>query len=420
MDAAVADPFVGLGVALGIGLLLGIERGWKQRRQRAGTRVAGVRTFGLLGLVGGLLGLLATGPAPGLAIAASVGVIALIVVGYHGGLDRAATNRSMTGAAVAIATLCLGALAVLGNFRVAIVSAAAIMALLTSRTRIHAWVRSLDDTDIRATAQFAVIALVVLPLLPDRSFGPFEAINLRNLWLVVVFVTGLSFAGYWASKRLGPARGTLAAATIAATFSSTAVTAELSRRLRSATGVEAVLRAGIASATAVMLVRVLLLTALLTPRAFGHFATIVGPAAVIAAGLALWTARRADITDCAPLPLRNPVALGRALGFAAMVGLIVLVSKWAIAEYGSRGLTTLLALTGLYDVDSAIIMAGSLAPGSAPTETLGTVLAVPILVNTVLKGTIVVVLAGGKPGLRAAIPLGLSALALVAGLVAAL
>ena len=416
MEGAARSVFVGLGLALGLGLLIGIERGWTQREQPPRTRVAGVRTFGLLGLSGGLLALMMAGPTLWLAISAGTGVIALIVIGYYGGQSAAVADRSMTGATAAIVTFCLGALAVVGYPRVAIVTAGAVMALLTSRTRFHAWVRSLDDTDIKATAQFAVISLVVLPLLPDTSFGPFGAINLRNLWLVVVFVTGLSFAGYWASKRLGAARGTLAAATIGATYSSTAITAELARRLRSSFEDAAVLRAGIASATAVMLLRVLLLTAILVPQGFAAFAVIVTPAALIAAAIAIWGAIRLPHDDGAPLPASNPFALGPAIGFAVMVGAIVLASKWAIAQFGDNGLTTLLALTGLYDVDSAIITVGNLDPGMITATRGGLILAVPILVNTVLKGIVVVVLAGPKHALGAAIPLVLTAVVLGAGL----
>ncbi len=416
MDGSVPTVFVGLGVALGLGLLIGIERGWTQREQRAGARVAGVRTFGLLGLLGGLLGLVGSGSTPWLAVTGAIGAVALIVIGYRSGLAASNPDRSMTSATGAIITLCLGVLSAQGQLRVAIVTAGVVVALLTGRERLHAWVRSLDETDINATAQFALLALVVLPLLPDTSFGPFGAINLRALWLVVVFVAGLSFAGYWASKRLGTARGTLAAATIGATYSSTAITAELSRRLRTTTDDKAVLRAGIAAATAVMLMRVLVLTAILVPQGFVSFARIVAPAALIAGIIAIRGAMRMQRSETEPLPASNPFALGPAIGFAAMVGIIVLASKWAIGRFGDNGLATLMALTGLYDVDSAIITVGNLESGIISAFRSGLILAVPILVNTILKGVIVVVLAGPKRGLGAAIPLALTAIILGAGL----
>lgn len=415
--ADATEPLINVGIALGIGLLIGIERGWTQRDHAAGSRVAGVRTFGLLGLAGGLIGLLTTGAALWVAVVASAGIISLVILGYRHRLASNPAERSMTGSLVAILTIMLGTLATLELTRVAIVSTGAVLALLTSRTRLHRWLRTLDDTDIRAAAQFAVIAMVVFPLLPNENFGPYAAFNPRNLWLVVVFVTGISFVGYLASKRLGNARGTFAASAIGATYSSTAVTAELSRRLRHADANVPVLRASIAAATVAMLLRVLVLTAILVPDGFVAFAVIVAPAALIAAILALWNAKRMDADGSAPLPTTNPFAVGPAIGFAAMVGIIVLASKWAIAQFGDYGLTTLVALTGLYDVDSAIITVGNLSPGSISGARSGYVLAIPILVNSALKAVIVLVLGGSGQGLRAAIPLALTAIALATGLV---
>jgi uncharacterized membrane protein (DUF4010 family) len=417
MADATTASLVNLGIALGIGLLIGIERGWTQRDQAAGTRVAGVRTFGLLGLAGGLIGLLATGPAFWLGVAAMAGIAALVVVSYCHDAASDPAGLSMTGALVAIMTVMLGIAAALGFTRAAIISAGATLALLTSRVRLHRWLATLDDTDIHATAQFAVIAMVILPLLPNGNFGPYAAFNPRNLWLVVVFVTGISFAGYLASKRLGSARGTLAASAIGATYSSTALTAELSRRLRKGDANVAILQASIAAATVAMLLRVLVLTAILVPGGFIAFATIVAPAAMIALFIALWRARQLGVDDGTPLPATNPFSVGPAIGFAVMVGVIVLASKWAIARFGDNGLTTLLALTGLYDVDSAIITVGNLEIGSISGARSGFVLAIPILVNSVFKAIIVFVLAGPKRGLPAAVPLVLSALVLAAGLI---
>lgn len=284
---------------------------------------------------------------------------------------------------------------------------------------MHAWLRSLDDTDMRATAQFILVALVIFPLLPNNSFGPYGALNLHDLWLVVLFVTGISFAGYWASKRMGAARGTLVAATIGATYSSTAITAELARRLRKPDSNVSVLTAGIAAATSVMLIRVLVLCAILTPAGFATFAQIVAPAALAATAIAIVSAVRAEQTVGAPLPETNPFALWPAIGFAVTVAVVVIVSKWASERYGDAGLTVLLGLTGLYDVDSAIIAVSNLEGGTLSAGQSGLALAVAILANTFVKGMIVIVFAGPKMGIRAAMPLGLSAAILAIGYVIA-
>lgn len=409
-----AQKIVALGVSLGIGLLIGIERGWAQRDRAPGERAAGIRTFALLGLSGGVLGVLASGPAAGMAIVAAVAFIALPVIAYRDTLSHAGDSHSVTNAVAAILTLCLGMLATTGFESAAVICAAATMALLASRERLHGWLRLVDEKDIKAAAQFAIIALVVLPLLPDTEFGPYGAFNPRKLWMVVVFVTGLSFAGYWASKRLGATRGTLAAVAIGASYSSTAITAELAQRLRRATENATVLRAGIAVATAVMLVRVLLLATILAPHAALVFASLVAPAALVASGWAAAAVYRADKANCAPIATQNPFALLPAIGFAVLVGVVLLASKWAIARYGDDGFSTLLALTGLYDVDAAIITAGTVDPGAISPNVAGRALAITILVNTLLKGTIVLVLGGIERGARAAAPLAASA-ALLSG-----
>src|SRR3546814_1756240 len=189
---------------------------------------------------------------------------------------------------------------------------------------------------MHAAARYAVIALIVLPLLPDQAYGPYAAWNPRQLWRVVVLVTGLACAGYVAGKRLGAARGTLAAAAIAATVSSTAVISELSRRLRNPEEDAAVLKAGIAAASGVMFLRVLLLTAILATSAFPIFALVIAPAALVAVLWAVPLALRAQGNAGTALPVRNPFEVLPALGFSAVVAVLVLESRRAIARLGDR------------------------------------------------------------------------------------
>ena len=418
MDGDVPAQLPELAIALAIGLLIGIQRGWVQRDAVAGRRVAGVRTYGLLCLSGGLLVPVSL-VQPAFAIVASVALCSLIALGYlRTSVDP--DGRSVTDAVASVATLFLGALAVGGETRIAVIAAGVIIVLLAARNPLHSWLRSLDDTEIRASAQFVLVALVVWPLLPDRGLGPYDALNPREIWLVVIFVMGVSFAGYWAGKRYGTTRGTLLAAAIGATYSSTAVTAELSRRLRSTEGNAPVLCAGIAAATAIMLARVLILCAILAPLSFLTFARIVAPAAIVAAAIALWSSRKVIDDHQTALPTANPFALGPAIGFAVLVAIIILVSKWAIARFGNSGLTVLLGLTGLYDVDSAIIIVSNLSPTGGVQAQVATGLALAILVNTVLKSAVVIVLAGPGRGKKAVRPLAVSAAILAAGFVFAL
>ncbi|ESQ93043.1 membrane protein [Asticcacaulis sp. AC460] len=409
-------PFQGLVLALGLGLLIGVERGWSRRDDPAGARVAGIRTFGLLGLTGGIAGhLMAKAPFAGLVLVATTALALVVGYGRH---SKASGNVSITSTTAGIVTLAIGVSAGMGEMVLAAVAAALMTVLLSSRRQLHDWLRGLSEAEVRAIARFAVISLAVLPLLPDTDFGPFGAWNARHIWMVVVLVSGLSFAGYMAAKLLGPSRGILATAAAGAVVSSTAVTVALSSRIRQQEGREGVLIAGIAIASAVMFLRVLILTALLAPFALPALAVMVVPAAltgVICAGWLIWRTRTGQVETPANLEVRNPFDLWPALFLAALVAVLSLAARWLMAEIGEAGLAAALAVSGMVDVDAAIITMGGLPDHALPGVTAGLILAMPVMLNTLVKTGVAVVAAGGKAGWRAAAPLFLSLAAGLAG-----
>ena len=408
---------VGLLAAVGIGLLIGLERGWRQRDEHAGGRIAGIRTYALLALGGALSGLLALNVSIWFGLIGVTGMVVAVLLAHRARLAEADDNVSATNVVVSILTVLLGLAMTTGFLREAIVAGGVMTLILAMREQLHGWLRTLSAEDVRAVAIYGAITLVVLPLLPDKNIGPYAALNPRNLWLVVVFVTGLSFAGYWAAKRVGDAQGTIIAAAIGATYSSTAVTAELSRRLRSGQEDPLPLRAGIAAATAMMPIRVSVLVAVLLPSVMLPFLAMVGPAisvALLFAVLLYWRARGGS--SKAMTARRNPFDIWPAVGFAALVGVIVILSRWTIDQYGGRGLSILIGLTGLYDVDAAIVTASNLPKGLLDTSSLAALLALPILVNSALKAVLVPVLGGVREGARAAIPLIASAILIAIGI----
>ena len=408
---------VGLLAAVGIGLLIGLERGWRQRDEHAGGRIAGIRTYALLALGGALSGLLALNVSIWFGLIGVTGMVVAVLLAHRARLAEADDNVSATNVVVSILTVLLGLAMTTGFLREAIVAGGVMTLILSMREQLHGWLRTLSSEDVRAVAIYGAITLVVLPLLPDKNIGPYAALNPRNLWLVVVFVTGLSFAGYWAAKRVGDAQGTIIAAAIGATYSSTAVTAELSRRLRSGQEDPLPLRAGIAAATAMMPIRVSVLVAVLLPSVMLPFLAMVGPAIAVAllfAVLLYWRARGGS--SKAMTARRNPFDIWPAVGFAALVGVIVILSRWTIDQYGGRGLSILIGLTGLYDVDAAIVTASNLPKGLLDTSSLAALLALPILVNSALKAVLVPVLGGVREGARAAIPLIASAILIAIGI----
>jgi uncharacterized membrane protein (DUF4010 family) len=398
MDLTAFDPlreFGGVALALALGLLIGVQRGWASRDAAPGSRFAGLRTFGLLGLAGGLGGYLQS-RAEGLALVLLAAVAALVVAGYWRTSQRSGPV-SGTGSLVGLLALACGFLAATGQQVLATAATGSMVLLLAMRNQLHRWIARLDEAEMLAIARFALIALVILPLLPDRAYGPFDAWNPRHLWLVVVLVSGFSFAGYIAGKLLGPARGTIATAAAGAIVSSTAVTAALANRMREADGPVPVLSAGVAAASAVMFARVMVLTALLAPFALPTLAKVAVPALLVSLGFAawqLWRARGAALAGAATMTVKNPFDIGPALLLMALVMVLTWAARWVLHRYGDAGLATVLALSGMVDVDSAIITMGSLPKGTLAPHMAGLVLVPPILLNTLVKAGAAVSIAG--------------------------
>jgi uncharacterized membrane protein (DUF4010 family) len=368
-----AQEAVRVGAGLAIGALVGLERGFKLREQQEGRRVAGVRTFTLMGLASGVAGLLAaTQPiAAGVIVAAMLGYLAIAYA------PRLRAKGDATSPIAAAATIALAFLAGTGIIGLALAGAAVIVLVLAMKDEVHEFVDRLDEKDIHALARYAIIALAVLPFLPDEPMGPYGAWTPSKLWWVVILVTGFSFAGYVANRLFGARHGTIATALIGGAYSSTAVTQSLAQRLGSGEGGGAE-PAGIALASAVMYLRVIVLVAILANRILIPFVTLLAPALVVAWAAGWWLYRKAERSD-SPAPPGNPIALVPALGFLAFVAIAAVVARWAQGAFGEQGIAILLFLMGSMDVDASIVTAGGLPP-----EAIG-----PALAAIAIGGTII-------------------------------
>ncbi|WP_082748537.1 MgtC/SapB family protein [Sphingobium sp. TKS] len=396
----------GIALALGLGLLIGVQRGWTLRREPAGSRFAGIRTFGLLGLAGGVAGALRS-IEPGVAIILVAAAAMLVLMGYAQAAWRGGPV-SGTASLAGLLTLGCGFLASSQHERLATIVAVIMTFVLALRSQLHGWIERLSEVEVRAIARFALISLAILPLLPDRAFGPYGAWNPQQLWMVVVLVSGFSFAGYMASKRLGASRGTLATAAAGAMVSSTAVTAALATRLRDPAENGPILMAGITVASVIMLARVLVLVGVLAPFALPALAVLVAPAMLVSALATVWLLRaaaRLPSRSSQEVPVRNPFNLAPALGLMALVMVLSLASRWVLDRFGDAGLATILALSGMVDVDSAIITMGGLPKGVLEGPTAGLVLATPVMLNTLVKAGATISLAGRQRGSSAALSL---------------
>jgi uncharacterized membrane protein (DUF4010 family) len=396
------------------GLLIGIERGWRQRDEAEGTRVAGVRTFTLIGGSGGLIAVIANLVSGLVAAVVATGIVVALAAAF---LRRPANpeQRDATTMVAAFGVLLLGILAGAGQPALAVAGAALATLVLATRKQSHRLVGALNEEEVQSLARFAVIAGAVLPFLPNENLGPYGAWNPFELWLVVVFIIGFSLAGYVANRLFGEKKGTIATALIGGAYSSTAVTAALASRLRD--GEDGPLSTGIALASAVMYVRVVILTAILAPSTALPLAILMAPAAIvawIAAGIA-WHFDSAEAAGKQPAP-GKPFHLLPAVAFLVLTAGAALLVRWAQAEIGQAAGAWSLFIAGSFNVDSAIITLTGLPPDAIAPRLAALALAGTTVVNMAFKIGVAVGNAGWRQGRNAALALLASEIVLAATL----
>ncbi len=405
-----AQDAIRAGSGLAIGILVGLERGFKLRGQPEGTRVAGVRTFSLLGLAGGIAGLIAA-KQPIAAGAIVVAMLGYLAIAYA---PKLKAKGDATSPIAAAATIAAAFLAGTGAIGLALASGAIIVLILALRDEFHGFIDRLDEKDVKALARYAVIALAVLPFLPDENFGPYDAWNAQKLWWVVILVTGFSFVGYVANRVFGAKHGTIATALIGGVYSSTAVTQSLAQRLGSS-GNGGAEPAGIALASAVMYLRVALLVAVLATRLTVPFLIVIAPATIVAWLAGWWLYRQAPHQE-GPAPPGNPIAMLPALTFLLFLAVAAVAARWAESRFGEEGIAVLLLIMGSLDVDAAIVTAGNLPPAAIGAELAALALGGTILANMAVKLVVTLAYARGKAA-SAALALLASMVALAASLV---
>lgn len=405
-----------LAVALGIGVIVGFERGWETRAQHGGERLAGIRTFSLAGLFGGVLGALSVSAGTGVLAAGTLALGALVAGGYVL-TTRRTHDFGMTTELALLLTFALGALATLGKPFEAAAAAIGAALLLGLKPEFHRTIERLERAELLATLQLAAIAAVLVPLLPARDLGPFQAINPRVVGMLVLLIAGLSYLGYFAVRLLGPKAGTLVTALLGGLSSSTAVTLAYARRAREHTGSARLLAAGIALAAAIMAprlaVEIAAVNASLLAALWPTFAALT---AVCALGAV--AAARAAGPQSAPVELSNPLQLRAALAFGALLCALLVAIAGLKQTLGDAGVYAMSALAALIDVDSVgLALARGAAHGDVEPGTAARAIAVAVLVNTAGKAVLAAAL-GGAALRRSATPLLLAALG--AGTAAAL
>src|SRR6185437_6218893 len=275
-------------LSFGIGLLIGLERGWHTRRARPGSRTAGVRTFAISGLVGGVIGALARTSDGVLSIASSI-LIGSSLLAYSGVIafftrdeNRATGTFSATTTIAALLTFVLGMYALLGDVRVAAAAAVVTAGILIVREGLHDWVARITLREFESGLILLAMSFIALPMLPDRVLGPLGGVNIRTVWIIAIVLALVSFVGYVSVKLFGERRGTLLAAAAGGLISSTAVTLANARRVASGEGSARILAPAAVLATAVSFVRVAVLVSILAPA----LSILVGAASLAGACVA--------------------------------------------------------------------------------------------------------------------------------------
>jgi len=380
-----APSLFGLAASLVGGLVIGLERGWSQRVVEEGQRVAGLRTFTLIGLVGGILGLIGGD----LALAAGLlGLGALLGLGYL--TSHLPRDHGITTEIAALATLLLGALATRGQPEVAVGLAVVVAALLEAKAPLHRFLRKLVEGELVAGLKLAVLAAVVLPILPNVDFGPGKLLNPRSLGAIVVALAAVSYLGYWLLKLFGARVGPLLFGLAGGLVSSTALTLSAARISRRDPRLAKPLAVSAAVANAVMLVRIVGIAGVLAPdlalRLLPAFVAAIA-ASVAAIAVLSWRSAGEGLPDDIAGHIEAPVPIGESVLMALLVTGVAAAAGLAREAFADQGIVAVAAIAGLADVDAITITASRLAAseGAAILMTAGLAVGTAAAVNLAAK-----------------------------------
>lgn len=404
------DHFVGLGVALLLGMLIGLERGWKKREAEEGSRVAGIRTYALIGLFGGAWALVGELFGP---LVLGFGVLAITIIlatAYWVSTGRE-HDLGVTGIVAALLAFVFGALAASGLIAPAAAGAVVTVLVLGYKPQLHGWLSQLEHDELFAAFKLLVITVVVLPILPDQGYGPYQALNPFRIWWMVIVIAGISFVGYIAVRYAGPRRGLAFTGLVGGLASSTAVTLNFARICRTSRhpAMPDALAGGALFSCATMFPRIWIIVLIVDPSLAMEIWPPLLVTTVLAYAIAalLWRRTRAfEISRESSPALYNPLALNAALLFGLMLAAILLLSRLLQHGFGEFGLYTLAATAGLADVAAISLTVGELHQfGDIASRVAIIALVTAAVVNTLVKIALAGFIGGWHMGLRLGVPL---------------
>ena len=395
-----APLFLHLGIALGLGLLVGL-----QRERKAGD-IAGFRTFPLVTLAGALCGLLAL-HFGGLVLAgALVALAVLVLVGNVAKIQSGHPDPGITTEVAVLLMFAVGALLTVGPPQIAVAIGGATAVLLQLKEEMHGFAARISEADLRAVMKFVVITLIVLPILPNRTYGPYQVLNPRQVWWMVVLIVGISLAGYVGQKLLGPRAGSWLGGALGGVVSSTATTVTFARRTkRGAVDAEVAAQVVLIAGTVVylrLLVEIGIISLDLLRRAVVPLVSML----LLMALVAVLRARRHRLDDdTEPAEQGNPTQLRAALLFGVIYAVVVVAVAWAKARFGSAGLYAVAALSGLVNLEAITLSSAQLVRGGQLAADLAwRLVLLASLANLAFKSVIVAAW-GGRALFRRIAPL---------------
>jgi uncharacterized membrane protein (DUF4010 family) len=383
------DPrILGLAIAIGLGLLVGMQREW------VADKPIGLRSFALISTIGGLIGLFAM--EYGAWILAS-GLIAITIAIYSHAyfLSRHINVSGMTTELAAIAMFLVGALATSGYVAVAVVLGGVITLLLHWKGPMHTWVERIGEFEFQAIARFVLISLVVLPILPNKAYGPYSVLNPWQIWLMVVLIVSINLAAYVSMKVSSGKGGVLLSGVLGGLISSTATTVSFSGRSRGDRSVVPIAGIVILVASALVYFRIVIETAVvardLLPELLGPVVAFLALFAVVIGVLLI----RQPQTAGEDQETSNPAELKTALSFGLLYCLVLFISAAVTEQFGESMLYPIAAISGLTDVDAITLSIGRLFVESRiDTDIAWRVIFVASLSNLAFKAGVVAVIGG--------------------------
>lgn len=395
------SPFQQLGVALLLGLLVGLQR------QRGEHPLAGLRTFPLITVLGTLVAMLdRAAQASGWVLAAGfLAVVSVVIIGNVHRLRQAASPPGITTEMAVLVMYTVGAYLHLGETTIAVAIGGGVAVLLQFKPELHGIAHRLSDDDLRGIMQFVLITFIILPVLPNQTFGPFAVFNPHEAWLMVVLIVGISLGGYICYKFFGQTAGAVLGGLLGGAISSTATTVSYARRAAEQPQAARVATMVILIASSIVYIRVLVEISVVAPRFLPLAATPIAlmMLATLLVSLVAWLGARR--TPHAMPEQSNPTELKSALAFGAMYALVLFALAAAKEYLGGRGLFLVAALSGLTDLDALTLSTARLVAGGDDAQRIAPevgwrLIVVAVLSNMLFKTGIVAVLGNRQLLLR--------------------